>query len=154
LRTPLAVNAPLLSFTFVYGWITNDPYSEPWAPRGMDFDVWWAMLSPVAGIIFWWLAGRGIDAIVAIRKKVIFPRIRKIEAMLAAMWACFGLWLVSAVVQDLSEIESDSLIVLGIGGALWTLIGGVVVTGWFIQRRMQKRSDALMIKAEIRLVVG
>lgn len=140
LRTPVALNAPLLSFTFLYGWVTGDQYSEPWAPRGMNFDVWLAILSSIGGILLWWTAGRGVDAIVSARRHKIAPRLLKTEAVLAAVWVAFGIWSVSAAVHDLREIEDGSIYLLGIGGALWTLLGTATLSAWVLQRKSAKAS--------------
>lgn len=138
LRTPLALNAPLLSFTFLYGWVTGDQYSEPWAPRGMDFDVWLAIVFSVGGILLWWSAGRGVDAIVAARRREISPRLLKTEAVLAAVWVAFGIWSVSAAVHDLREMEDGSIYLMGIGGALWTLLGTATLSSWVLQWKIAK----------------
>src|SRR5215467_2174918 len=34
-------------------------------PRGMDFKVWRAVTWPIVGVFFWWIAGRGAEALVA-----------------------------------------------------------------------------------------
>lgn len=140
LRTPLALNAPLLSFIFFYGWVTGDQYSEPWAPQGIDFQVWWALLSSVGGVILWWSVGRSMDAIVAARRREISPHLLKTEAVLAAVWIAFGIWLANAAWRDLHEVGSGSFYVIGVGGALWTLLGTVTVSAWVLQRKIAKKA--------------
>src|SRR5262249_57160414 len=130
-------------------WVTEDRYSEPWAPRGMDFDVWLAIISPVSGMPFWWLAGRGIDAIIATRKMTIFPRIRTTEVLLATIWTCFSLWMVIASVHDLRELENASLDVLGIGGALWALLGSITIAAFLLQWRARKERTDIHSQSQI-----
>jgi len=140
LCAPPSVNLPFLLFPFSWG-VLSEEYSGPWAPEGLDYKIWWAVSSPFTGIFFWWVAGRGIDALLAARKGTIFPRIRTAEAVLGAIWAAFGMWFaVMAVLPDSGESGTNPCDILGVGGALWTLLGSAIVTAWLIQHRVQKGS--------------
>lgn len=71
------------------------PTKHEWIPRGMNFRLWRAITWPVVGIVFWWIAGRGIEGLIAARQRLIRPRITWIETITGA--ALFTFCAVAAV---------------------------------------------------------
>lgn len=119
----LGLNAPFLFFLSLS--------SRVHSPGVLDF-----MICPIAGMLFWSMAGRGVDAMLAIRNKRVFPRIGRIETTLAALWVVFGTWLGIAMLmgQDDNDLCSS---VLGIGCILWAVLAGVIIAAWLHQRRIR-----------------
>jgi len=140
LYTSISLNLPVVSFASVPEWIWGDAYSPPWTPRGMDFKIWWAMSSPIMGILLWWVVGRGLDNLLAARRRLAFPRLRKIEPALAVLWIAPGVWWIIAAVQDFDVPGNGYFWVFGIGGALWTLLGSAVIWAWLSQWRTERRA--------------
>jgi len=60
---PVALNLPVLLVQLPY-YVVLNPEKREWVPKGMSFEVWRALSCPFAGMLFWWFAGRGIEACV------------------------------------------------------------------------------------------
>lgn len=95
-----------------------------------------AVTWPLAGVLFWWMAGRGIEALF-MRKRLLVPRIGppEITAAIAILIsgipvAIFGL---SGQGQDL-----NSKFFRG-GAALWSLMAVIIIAGGILQSRIRKR---------------
>jgi hypothetical protein len=115
-------------------------------PKGMLPDFWRAMSWPFAGLIFWWITGRGIEALVASRSRVVSPAITWVETVTALLVSFFAGSLFVGLMVDRS-MRSDfifpwQLAILACG--LWTFLGAVTVLArllqWWIKRRL--RADA------------
>jgi len=57
-----------------------NPSKEEWVPLGMDVITWRAISWPLLGILFWWSAGRGIEALIATRRGLVQPEISWVKA--------------------------------------------------------------------------
>src|SRR5262249_55928229 len=62
-----------------------------WRPAAVDFLTWRAVTWPLLGMVFWWIAGRGVDALIAARRKVLAPRIAWTETVLGFVLGAGGL---------------------------------------------------------------
>jgi hypothetical protein len=62
-----------------------------WMPPGVDFQACRAVTWPVFGMVFWWLAGRGVDALLASRRKILVPCIGWAEPVIGFVLAAGGL---------------------------------------------------------------
>ena len=71
LRVPVMLNFPVLIPQLPYILVNSE--KREWVPRGMLAEVWRALSWPFAGILFWWCAGRGIEALRAAGKAVVAP---------------------------------------------------------------------------------
>jgi hypothetical protein len=107
-------------------------------PRGMLPEFWRSISWPVFGIVFWWIAGRGIEALVASRRYLLSPAIAWIEVFVASLVIVLGIliWLIF-----LSGDRSGSVFPWPgelIASAMWILLGGATiaarVTQWRIRR--------------------
>jgi hypothetical protein len=52
-------------------------------PKGMLPEFWHSISWPFFGVIFWWITGRGIGALVASRSGVLSPKISWVETFMA-----------------------------------------------------------------------
>ena len=135
------------------GGLVNLPYAIwgptriDWTPKGMDLDLWRALNWPLMCIGFWWIAGRGIEALLAARRGLIYPRIRWIETFLALLPCISGVML-SIIAVVVGRAENDSVWVIAFAaGALWTLLGAVIITARLWQWRIKVRlSQSLIIR--------
>ena len=136
LTIPDALNVPVTFLELPFA--VFRPSHRGWTPHGMDFRVWRAISYPLAGLIFWWIAGRGLDALVASRKKLISPRIRWIEVTVAvAIFLCVLMVLIGFVI-DASWRGALQLELLAAGALVWTALATTVVVARVMQWRIRK----------------
>jgi hypothetical protein len=143
---PTALNIPSQLVQMPYAiW---GPTHEDWSPRGMSRDAWETLTAPVLGILFWWIAGRSIEAILAARQGGLIPAITWIETLVGVLTLLLGALVCAAF---LTERDADAVRpwqVMSIGGAIWTLLGLTTITAriaqWRIRRqnRLSKNSPA------------
>jgi hypothetical protein len=69
--TPAALNFPAGALTIPFAMFSST--HEEWHPREMFFEHWRALSWPLMGIVFWWSAGKGLEALLAARKSHAFP---------------------------------------------------------------------------------
>jgi hypothetical protein len=141
----------------------DNPDRSEWAPDGMWIREWRAVSWPFVGMIFWWIAGRGLEALGAgirffasSRKPdnqpggVIRPPVYWIEVAAGASLIAVG----GATCYVLSSREG----VLGLatdyalaaGAGLWAALGVVIVGGGFMQwrvRRVRRREELASARA-------
>lgn len=110
-------------------------------PAGMFAEFWRAITWPVVGTFFWWIAGRGIEALMAARRQIISPRIVWIEVLAAALVIALGSFLCIGFASDPSFREE--LIypwrLMAAAAALWTSLGAGTVAARFVQWRIKRR---------------
>jgi hypothetical protein len=112
-------------------------------PRGMDFKVWRAVTWPLLGTFFWWIAGRGAEALAASRRKVLVPRIGWTEAVLAFILLGLGIaYIVGFVFFSGPDIHDLALQVVAVAAFLWAFLGGLSVAAKIVQSRLRKRFAA------------
>jgi hypothetical protein len=141
---PVALNFPVL--------IAQLPYIVPlrreWVPGGMMRETWRALSWPVIGIFFWWLAGRGADALCAIRKSGVTPRITMAETIFAGL--VFGMG-VASLVGILTSTPDDrrDIYFLGLiaGGILWGCLAMLTIAARLLQWRLLRKRTAVAVLA-------
>jgi hypothetical protein len=135
---PMLLNLPSLLVQLPY--VILNPAKQEWVPRGMDFKTWRVISWPLVGILFWWSAGRGIEALLAARRQLVHPRISWVET--AAGAALFLFCAVAAVVLPLcAGVNEDFPLKLWIAGSgMWAVLGGVVVAARVAQWRIRRRA--------------
>jgi hypothetical protein len=69
---PQVLNIPVELIQIPCAILTPD--KEEWVPSGLDLMTWRAISWPLVGILFWWSAGRGIDALLSARRDLIQPK--------------------------------------------------------------------------------
>jgi len=96
---PTMLNVPSLLVQLPY--VILNPDKKEWVPKSMDLWTWRAITLPLIGILFWWIAGRSMEALLAARPQLVRPRIRWIEAVVGATLLLFlrirGGWLASVL---------------------------------------------------------
>lgn len=63
-------------------------------------DSWRALTWPVVGVLFWWIAGRAIEALLATRSGGLSPPITWVEVILAGWVVLFGAGLFLALMMS------------------------------------------------------
>jgi len=120
-------------------YVILNPTKQEWIPRGMNFRTWRAISWPLLGILFWWIAGRGMEALIAARRCLIRPRITWIETIAGATLCAFCA--VAAVCMPLfsGRDENFPMKLFIAAFVMWSVLGGVVVAGRVVQWRLRKR---------------
>jgi len=121
-------------------------YNIEWTPRGvrwlpliMQFpDIWQAMIWPIVGVVFWWMSGRGMEALFAARKRIERQRINLIELAFGLSFVIFGSALCAVLAFDSYSTERESM--LAAGGGLWAILGTVLVLAFILQWRIRRRT--------------
>lgn len=136
---PMMLNLPAGLVQLPYA-ILN-PAKQEWIPRGMEFKTWRVISWPLIGILFWWSAGRGIEALLAARRRLVHPRITWAETVTGAALCLFCA--VAAVCLPLyGGVHKEFPVKLWIAGAgIWTVLGGVLVAARVTQWRIRKRAQ-------------
>ena len=110
----------------------------------MDFQAWRAVTWPLLGMVFWWIAGRGVDALVAARQKALSPRIGWTETVVGFVLGAGGL--VGAIAFLLTAgadlYDRDLQRAMSAAG-MWGLLGSLTVSARAVQWRMRKAARAI-----------
>jgi hypothetical protein len=137
LWTPTVINIP--AALVVLPFVIHNPAKTEWVPNGMDFKRWRAISWPFIGLIFWWIAGRSVEALFAARRSVIHPAIGWVESGIGVLLLLWGIML---LIAPLCAGDSDSdvpwVAICG-AGVMWAALGGAVVIARFAQRKIRLR---------------
>ena len=130
----------LPAILFQVPWIILSPDRSDWRPPGVDLYLWRAISWPLLAFVFWWIAGRALEALLALRYRVIAPRITMIEAVVAFfIMAGGGMIVTFSLIFDFRKLYSDfDSATLVTGGGLWTLLGALSVVARFRQWRLRR----------------
>jgi hypothetical protein len=111
-----------------------------WKPPGMDFRTWQAVTSSAFATLFWWMAGRAVEALQALKSRQSRPQITWLETIVGGLIMSGGAFLFSAgVVAGLFiDHEGQSFHFAAVGG-LWALLGSLSVIARFRQWRLRKK---------------
>ena len=107
-------------------------------PRDIDLQTWRVISWPLVGCLFWWVAGRGIEGLIAARRRLILPRITWIETIPSGA-LCLFCAVASVCLPMFSGHDGDfpmKLFVAGLG--MWAVLGGAVVAARVAQWRIRK----------------
>src|SRR5262249_35416222 len=107
-------------------------------PLLLNLWMWRAFTWPFIAIVFWWMAGRGCEALAATRAKIATPRIRLIEVLFALVFVVLagGLSL-----MYISEGSYDPITTaMGVGGAVWAILGAITVAAYVLQWRLRRQA--------------
>ncbi len=117
----------------------HNPDKTEWTPNGMDFKKWRAISWPLLGMIFWWIAGRGVEALLAARRSVIHPSIGWAETGIGVILLMWGIiFLIGPLCAGDSERDIAWVFICG-SGALWAVLGGAIVVARSAQRKIRLR---------------
>jgi hypothetical protein len=114
-------------------------------PRGMLAEFWRSMTWPFFGIIFWCIAGRGIDALVASRSARLSPVVTWMEVFVASLVILLG---VSICGLFLSGPNDRSGFVFPwppaiAASILWIVLGSATVAARVVQWRIKRRDPVV-----------
>lgn len=120
-------------------------------PTGVFSELWRSFTWPVVGVIFWWIAGRGIEALLACRRRVLLPAISWIEVFVASLICslcftiCFGFLLDP---NWRADFIYPWILALSASG-LWILLGAATVAArlaqWRIRRQLKIESESVPV---------
>jgi hypothetical protein len=140
LPVPVSLNFPVVVAETPYMLLVHD--RSYWTPRGMTLETWRALSFPLIGAFFWWLLGRGIEALRTVQQGIISPQIGWIETIWSAILVCIGVVMAVGVLTSTPADRADrQFVTLLAGGCLWGALSVVTVVARWLQCRV-RRSDA------------
>ena len=102
---PLTIDFPVLIPQVPYILISST--KREWVPKGMFPDVWRAVSWPFAGVFFWWLIGRSVEALFAAQQGVARPRINWAETAFAGILFIMGLVTPAGILTSTPDDRRD-----------------------------------------------
>lgn len=142
MRVPVVLNFPAATIQVPYLLITH----REWRPQGMSIETWRALSWPFVGLAFWWLAGRGIEALRASFRSITHPRLNWIEVAWAVLLLVIGIVTVVGVVTSTPDDRRDKeFMALIYGGLLWGVLAALTVTAGLRQWRIARNSASSRI---------
>ena len=111
-----------------------------WHPPGIEGFLWSAISWPVLALVFWWMAGRAVEALHALGNLQIRPRITLVEAIVAGVFMAGGAVLVVGLgIEYRTRVYKEfTAAVFVAAGGLWTLLGSLSVVARFRQWRLRR----------------
>jgi len=114
------------------------PAHTAWTPNGIYTWIWLDISWPILGAFFWVFAGRGIEALLGVRRGLLAPRIRWWEIVLALVMVAYGGGLAVAMLAGGELLETPLWRTFLVIGLMWFSFGvGVVGACWW-QRRLRR----------------
>jgi hypothetical protein len=136
---PLMLNLPSGFVQLPYAAV--NPSREDWRPRGINLRTWRVISWPLLGILFWWCAGRGIEALIAARRRFVTPQITWPETVMAVMLLLFcGFTAVSLPLSGHPD-RNFPLILWMAGSGTWALLAGLTIFARVMQWRLRAQVD-------------
>ena len=111
-------------------------------PRAMLPEFWRAISWPLVGLFFWWIAGRGIEALAASRRHVSAPAVAWVEVLIASLVIAFASMVCVAFFLDPS-IRDEFIYPWRwalAANVLWMLLGSATILGRVAQWRIKRSS--------------
>jgi hypothetical protein len=142
LTAAAALNLPVGALQLPFVFFTAD--KAEWAPEGMLLTEWRALSWPFVGLIFWWVAGRGLEAFSAAagsrRFAIIRPPLHRIEVTIGLILFLAGsaAGALYAFDRDPAGLMTDKTFAAGAG--LWAVLGSVIVVARLLQWRIRRRA--------------
>jgi len=104
-----------------------------WLARAVDAFTCSRLSGALLALPLWWIVGRGADALLALKRKAIHPRIRFAEAAISFLLLMGGaLFSVIGIYMGLAGTGSWAMVAALL---LWAFLGGVGVRARQMQRR-------------------
>lgn len=140
--TPAALNFPAGAVTIPVAMFSNT--HEEWHPRGMFFEHWRALSWPLMGIVFWWSAGKGLEALLLARRSLIL-RLSWIHPVLGTWEVLTGGVLFELGLSFSTKMSGDPPpdVVAG-SGLLWVVLGATTIAGFWLQRRLSRQAASYL----------
>jgi hypothetical protein len=137
LLTPTLLDMPVALLDLPY--VIHNPDKTEWTPNGMDFKKWRAISWPLVGMIFWWIVGRGVEALLAAHRSVIYPSIGWAETSIGVILLMLGIMLLVGALWGGDPGSNIPWVFICGSGALWVALGGVIVVARIAQRKIRLR---------------
>jgi hypothetical protein len=142
---PALLNFPASVVELPVSLAKHDEYY--WVPNGMDLHAWRAIIWPLSGLVLWWVAGRGLEALIVAKSGFVHPRITWAEIAIGALLVLMGLLaLLSPLEADVRSDPDLPWSALSLAGLLWFLLGGTIIAArvmqWRLRRRLAAQADA------------
>lgn len=137
ITTPAALNLPVGIAQIPF--VLTSPTRTEWVPSGMWLREWRAVSWPFVGAIFWWIAGRGLEALGAARQRLIRPRLHWAETATGVALFISSV-VVGVVLTDRGRDTPPADLVLTAGGVLWAILGAVIVAARLMQWRVRYKA--------------
>jgi hypothetical protein len=119
------------------------PDKRDWNPTPMDSQLWRAITWSLLGLPFWWIIGRAVDALAAIKSGRLTPRIGWIETVLGFLLVGGCATAFAGLLFGLPEADRNRGLILPLAGfALWALLGNLPLIARFRQWRLRKKITA------------
>ncbi|HEY6308341.1 MAG TPA: hypothetical protein VI488_17985 [Candidatus Angelobacter sp.] len=138
METVAALNLPAGLVQLPYAIVSAD--KNDLMPSGMDLRVWRAITWPILGMVFWWIAGRGAEALVAAQQGRLVPRIGWLETTIAFLLLAAGTTFVVGFVffsgVDLHDLTLQLFMITAI---LWAFLGSLTVAAKIAQGRLKRK---------------
>jgi hypothetical protein len=140
--TPLIINFPAAMLSIPYAAVSQDKME--WTPKGMSFWYWRAVSWPTIGILFWWLAGRGVETFLAALRRGVISGLGLVGLASGVYFVLVGgicALLYFCATVPLEGPDGPSLGLMLFSGIVWILFGATTICAFVIQRRIRRRSN-------------
>jgi hypothetical protein len=104
-------------------------------------EFWRSITWPFIGVVFWWIVGRGFEALMASRQRVLRPAITWVEVFVGLLVIAFGVFLWIGFLAD-PNIRADCIYpwrLAAMAGGLWILLCAAIVAARLIQWRIRRQ---------------
>ncbi|HEX7286649.1 MAG TPA: hypothetical protein VF532_10745 [Candidatus Angelobacter sp.] len=135
--TAAMLNVPVIFLDGLRYILSGNP--QELKPRYVDFKIWRAVAWPLIALPFWWMAGRGAEALASARRKLIVPRLRWPETVISFLLMAGGLTLGVAFLLDADRSE-PSLRLFATALAMWGILSSFTVVARLAQWRIRKKN--------------
>jgi hypothetical protein len=148
MTAPAALNIPVGFVQIPF--ILDRPSRSEWAPAGMQIREWRTASWPFVGLIFWWMAGRGVEAIgagvrffassareEAERQYRRAPRLHWIELAIGTALVVVGAVSCYVLASGNGVLGLATDYVMAAGAGLWAALGLMSVIGGIVQWRVR-----------------
>ncbi len=118
-----------------------------WMPGSVPsfaFKTWRAITWPVLALPFWWMAGRGLEALTSARRKLLVPRLRWPETVISFLLMAGGATLAVGFLffSDGPDRGDPLLRLFATALGMWGVLGSFTVVGRLAQWRIRKQAPA------------
>ena len=145
LSSIVALNIPAGIVQLPYS--VNRPDRKQWSPPGMNDLVWRAVSWPLVCLPFWWIAGRAIDALGALKHRSLTPRIVLMESAIGSVWVAAGALLFVSFLIMAAFKKDPVLTRIAAAGGLWAFLGTLSLIARFRQKHLREPQQATAIAA-------
>ena len=120
------------------------PDHQIWTPTFLTFQLWHGVTLSIFALLFWLIAGRATEALVAINDRQLKPKIGWLETVTGFLLMAGGATILGGMLFDFSLNWDWRSIRLAAGGGLWALLGSLSVIARFRKWRFTKKHKAII----------